>query len=142
MQRLRDVLTTVESDEDCISEIEDNTDNEIFSKHNTDTEEDDELNHDDSKKDDNPGEALDKVAVIRCLLSFRNFKRGERWRNEMCLIAETAYKIPSIPYRFHGDALEFRCPFYHSPSPSFPNRMELFVPPDLTTSEELRKVGR
>ncbi|GFU39630.1 hypothetical protein NPIL_424801 [Nephila pilipes] len=48
-QRLRDLLATVESDDDCISEIEDDTDNEMFSGRNTDTEEDDELDHDNSE---------------------------------------------------------------------------------------------
>ncbi|GFU41377.1 hypothetical protein NPIL_497391 [Nephila pilipes] len=52
IQWLRDLLTTVESDEDCISEFEDDIDNEMFSEHNTDTE-DDELDHEDSKDDDN-----------------------------------------------------------------------------------------
>ncbi|GFU49665.1 hypothetical protein NPIL_446851 [Nephila pilipes] len=54
MQWLRDLLATVESKEYCISEIEDVTDNEIFSKHNTDTE-DDKLDQDDSKDDNSEG---------------------------------------------------------------------------------------
>ncbi|GFU16513.1 hypothetical protein NPIL_581381 [Nephila pilipes] len=60
MQRLQDLLATVESHEDCISEIEDDTDNEIFSEHNTDTKEDDELDHDDSKDDDNSDDLVGK----------------------------------------------------------------------------------
>lgn len=38
------------SDEDCISEIEDDTNDEIFSEHNTDTAENDELDY--SKNND------------------------------------------------------------------------------------------
>ncbi|KFM74523.1 PiggyBac transposable element-derived protein 4, partial [Stegodyphus mimosarum] len=58
MQRLRDLLETVESDEDCISEIESDTDIEIFSEHNTDTEEDDEL--DNTKDDDDSDDFVGK----------------------------------------------------------------------------------
>lgn len=59
MQRLRDLLETVESDEDCISESEEDTDSEIFSEHNTDTEEDDELN-DSTDDDDDPDDFVGK----------------------------------------------------------------------------------
>lgn len=50
IQWLRDLLEIAESDVDCISHIEYDANTEIFSKHNTDTEKDYEL--DDSKNDD------------------------------------------------------------------------------------------